>query len=320
MLSFVARRLLIATPVLFGILVIAFAMVRLLPGSPGDMMVPPDAKNGPHSETFIREAEQQLGLDKPVVVQFFLWLGKVLTGDLGYSYSRGDAVLSVMGERLPPTALLGATAIVVALLVAIPIGVWTALRRNTWIDYVGAAISMLAVSVPAFFLGLVAIFVFAVKLEWLPSGGMQSFGDAGSSWDLLRHLLLPALTLAAVMVGPYVRYARASMLDVMGQEYITTAVAKGAPWRRVVWRHGLRNSLLPLVAVLALQVPGLLAGAVIVESVFAWPGVGGLTLEAIAQRDYPVILGIVLLSALAVLLFSILADVVTAWLDPRIRL
>jgi peptide/nickel transport system permease protein len=318
-LAFVTRRIGIAIPVLFGIMLLGFLFVHLLPGDPVQLLISPDQLTGPDSAAYLERARQELGLDKPLPVQFLLWARDVLTGNFGMSYAQRVPVTEVIGPRWSATVTLVLSAVVIALAVGVPAGVVSALRQNTWVDYTSATVSMLAISIPVFFLGLVAIYVFAIVLGVLPSGGMNTLGEQSFA-DSLRHLILPACTLAAVLVGPFVRYTRASLLDVLRQDYMTTAEAKGVPQTQVVVRHGLRNALIPLVTVLAVQVPTLLAGTVITETIFSWPGLGKATLDAISARDYPVILAIVLLSAVLVMVFNLLADIAAALLDPRIRL
>jgi peptide/nickel transport system permease protein len=318
-LAFVTRRIGIAIPVLFGIMLLGFVFVHMLPGDPVQLLISPDQLTGPDSARYLEQARQELGLDKPLPVQFLVWARDVLTGNFGMSYAQRVPVTEVIGPRWSATVTLALSAVVVALVVGVPAGVVSALRQNTWVDYTSATVSMLAISIPVFFLGLLAIYVFAIVLGVLPSGGMNTLGEQSFA-DSLRHLVLPACTLAAVLVGPFVRYTRASLLDVLRQDYITTAEAKGVPQSTVVVSHGLRNALIPLVTVLAVQVPALLAGTVITETIFSWPGLGKATLDAISARDYPVILAVVLLSAVLVMVFNLLADIAAALLDPRIRL
>ena len=319
MLAFLTRRIGVAIPVLFGIMLLGFVFVHLLPGDPVQLLISPDQLAGPDSAAYLERARQELGLDKPLPVQFLVWAKDVASGNLGFSYAQRIPVTELLGPRWSATVTLALSAVAVALVVGIPAGVVAALRQNTWVDYASATVSMLAISIPVFFLGLIAIYVFAVLLGWLPSGGMNTLGEQ-SFRDSLRHLVLPACTLAAVLVGPFVRYTRASLLDVLRQDFITTAEAKGVPQARIVVSHALRNALIPLVTVLAVQIPALLAGTVITETIFSWPGLGKATLDAISSRDYPVILAVVLLSAVLVMVFNLLADVAAALLDPRIRL
>lgn len=319
MLAFLTRRIGVAIPVLFGIMLLGFVFVHLLPGDPVQLLISPDQLAGPDSAAYLERARQELGLDRPLPVQFLFWAKDVVTGNLGLSYAQRIPVTELIAPRWSATVTLALSAVVVALVIGIPVGVISALRQNSWVDYTSAIVSMLAISIPVFFLGLIAIYVFAILLRLLPSGGMNTLGEQSFS-DSMRHLILPACTLAAVLVGPFVRYTRASLLDVLRQDYITTAEAKGVPQPQIVVSHALRNALIPLVTVLAVQVPALLAGTVITETIFSWPGLGKATLDAISSRDYPVILAVVLISAVLVMVFNLLADVAAALLDPRIRL
>lgn len=319
MLAFIVRRLLITFPVLLGILVLGFILVRMLPGDPARMMISPDQLSGPDSEAYLEAVRKAMGLDQPMPVQFFQWVRAFAQGDFGYSFRAREPVLDLVLQRLPATLLLTATAVVIAVLLGLVLGVLAADRQNSPLDYGISAASMLAISIPVFFLGLVAILLFSITLRWLPTGGVATPGD-GSAADVLLHLIMPAAVLSSVLVGPYVRYTRASMLDVLSQDFITTSIAKGASRRRLLAKHALPNALVPLVTVVAVQVPQLLAGAVVIETVFSWPGLGLLTIESITGRDYPVILAIVLLSALLVVNFTLIADIIVAALDPRVRL
>lgn len=319
MLGYVARRLIIAVPVLFGILLIAFVFVHMLPGDPVQMLIDPTQLSGASHE-FLAHKRAELGLDKPLPVQWLIWMRNVAEGNLGYSYQQDVPVTHLISQRFGATLLLTLTAVGLAIAVAVPVGVLASLKQNTFFDYVASGVSMLALSIPVFFLGLIAIYVFALQLNVLPSGGEHTLGVPATLWDTIQHLAMPACVLAAVLLGPYVRYVRQSMLDVLRQEYITTARAKGASRYRVVVNHALRNALIPLTAVLAVQVPALLAGTVVIETVFAWPGLGQLVYQSIEGLDYPVILVIVMMSAVLVLICNLLADVFAAVLDPRIRL
>jgi peptide/nickel transport system permease protein len=320
MVAFVLRRLAIAVPVILGILLIAFCFVHLLPGSPIQMLINPNDLSGPDSAKYLASLRAELGLNKPLPIQWLDWMGQLLKGNLGYSYQQQVPVTSLIGQRIGATVLLSVTALLLALAIAIPLGVVAALKQRSGFDYASVGISMFAISIPIFFLGLMAIYVFSLRLGWLPPGGISTLGVTGSFSDTVRHLALPACVLSAVLLGPYVRYVRQSMLEVLGMDYIRTAIAKGAPRMRVVFRHALRNALIPLTTVLAIQIPALLAGTLVIETVFAWPGLGLLVYDAISNRDYPIILAVVMLSAALVVLFNLIADVVAAVLDPRIRL
>ena len=318
MLAYLVRRIIIAFPVLLGILALSFILVHMLPGDPATVLLTPEEMVG--DPGLIERRRAELGLDRPLPVQYVAWLGEVANGNLGVSFHRKIPVTEMIAPRVMPTLILSGTGMVVALLIGVPVGVAAALRQNTKFDYAAGVGSMFAVSVPTFFQGLIAIYVFSIGLGWLPSGGMRTLGVPASGLDLLKHLVLPASVLSAVLMGPYVRYTRQSLLDVLRLDHVTTAKAKGVPRWGVVVKHALRNSLIPLTTVLALQIPSLLAGTVIIEYVFSWPGMGRLVIEGINSRDYPVILAVVMITAVLVLLFNFLADVTAAILDPRIRL
>jgi ABC-type dipeptide/oligopeptide/nickel transport system permease component len=315
---YVAKRILTSLLVFLGITMLVFVLVRQVPGDPVRMMINPvDAQHG--GEAFIRAQRHRLGLDLPVPVQYVRWLQGLLHGDLGFSFRTQQAVTQVVGERLPATAELMGAALLVSLLVGLPVGALAAVRHNRLFDRMAAVLSMLTVSTPTFFLGLAAIYLFSVTLGWLPSAGIETPG-VGTVGDRLSHLVLPALILGLGLAGPLVRYVRAALLEELGKDYLRVAAARGASPLRVVVRHGLRNSLIPLITVLAIQIPLLAGGAVIVEQVFGWPGMGQLTVEAIQTQDYPVIVGFTLVVAALVLLCNFVADLLYGAADPRVRL
>ncbi|HSJ27804.1 MAG TPA: ABC transporter permease [Acidimicrobiia bacterium] len=318
MLAFLIRRVIIAIPVLLGILALTFILVHMLPGDPATALLTPEELQG--DPGIIERRRAELGLDRSMPVQYVAWLGELMNGNLGVSFHRKIPVTDMIAPRVMPTMILSGSGIVIALLVGVPVGIAAALRQNTKLDYAAGVGSMLAVSIPTFFQGLMAIYVFSIWLGWLPSGGMRTLGVPPTGLDLIRHLILPAGVLSAVLMGPYVRYTRQSLLDVLRLDHVTTARAKGVPYWGVVVKHALRNSLIPLTTVLAVQIPALLAGTVIIEYVFSWPGMGRLVIEGINSRDYPVILAVVMITAVLVLAFNFLADVIAAILDPRIRL
>ncbi len=320
MLAFVARRLAIAVPVLLGILLIAFCFVHLLPGSPIQMLLNPQELNGPGSAKYVASLKAELGLNNPLPIQWLDWMGQLAKGNLGYSYQQQVPVTTLISQRIGATVLLSVTALLLALVIAVPIGVVAAFKQRSWFDYASVGLSMVAISIPVFFLGLMAIYFFSLQLGWFPPGGRATLGVQDSLSDTVSHLTLPACVLASVLIGPYVRYVRQSMLEVLSMDYIRTAVAKGVPRTRIIFRHALRNALIPLTTVLAIQIPALLAGTLVIETVFAWPGLGLMVYQAISDRDYPIILAVVLLSATLVVVFNLIADIVAAILDPRIRI
>jgi peptide/nickel transport system permease protein len=319
MYRWIVRRVLISLPVLLGITVLSFAFVRLAPGDPVRMMINPEYMAG-GAEDYIARRRAELGLDQPLPVQYIAWLGEVARGNLGYSFFDRRPVTDILKERVWPTTELMGTALLLALVVGIPVGLLGAIRQYSALDYASAVLSLATISTPSFFLGLAAIYVFSLRLNLLPTSGMFTAGAPRSIFDDLHHLVLPAAILGFNLAGQFVRYARSSLLEVIRQDYLTTARAKGLRQRWVVLNHALPNALIPLITVVGIQIPALFAGAVVVEQIFSWPGMGQLALASITQRDYPVLMGFTLIIAVLVLLSNLLADVAYAVVDPRIRL
>ena len=311
---YLLRRLLIAVPILFGITVLSYFIMSLTPGDAVQMLISPTI-----SQADIEIRRRALGLDQPVHVRYFRWLNELAHGNLGYSFSSGAPVTKRVGERVVPTLTLTATALALSYLIAVPIGVLVATRRYSWIDYVATFFAFLGISLPTFFLGLAGIYIFALRVHWLPVGGTITLGTDGGFLDMVHHLILPASVLAVAGAGALTRYVRSSMLEVLGQDYVRTARAKGLAEALVRRKHALRNARLPVITLAGLQIPALLAGAVITEQVFEWPGMGRLTIEAINQRDYPVLMGITLVTAVLVAVGNLLADLAYAYVDPRIH-
>lgn len=314
--TYLARRMLVNLGVFFLITILIFSLVHLAPGDPVSMMIPPDQYSA-GTEAFLQTKRHELGLDQPLPIQYLHWLGNALHGDLGYSIPTGQAVGSLLAQRVGPTVELMGLAQLLAILIAVPMGLLAAVHRNRIIDYVISTLSMVAISTPAFFLGIIAIFVFSLKLHLLPSAGMADPLD-GSTPDLLKHLVLPVAILGVGGSGPLIRYVRSSALNELNSEYVRTAVAKGASPLRVIGVHVLRNALIPIVTVVALGLPGLLAGAVLIEQVFAWPGMGQLTVTAVSRHDYPVIIGFAVMVSILVLASNMLADILYTVIDPRV--
>jgi peptide/nickel transport system permease protein len=313
------RRLLISIPVLLGITILSFCFVRLAPGDPVRMMVNPEYMAG-GAEDFVARKRAELGLDQPLPVQYVAWLGQLTQGNLGYSFFDRRPVGDILKERLWPTTELMGTALLLALAFGVPLGLLAAIHQYSALDYISAVVSLATISTPSFFLGLAAIYIFSLKLDLLPTSGMFTAGQPRTLADDLQHLILPAVILGLNLAGPFVRYARSSLLEVIRQDYLTTARSKGLGGWLVILRHALPNALLPLITVIGIQIPALFAGAVVIEQIFAWPGMGQLALAAITQRDYPVLMGFTMIIAVLVLLSNILADVAYAVVDPRIRL
>jgi peptide/nickel transport system permease protein len=290
-----------------------FMIVHLSPGGPTVLF----AGDLPPSERI--HIIRNLGLDQPLHVQFLKWFGALLRGDFGRSFNQQRAVLEMIAERLPPSLLLAGASLVVAIAVGVPLGVAAARRPNSWIDYWATGVSVLGVSIPSFWLGIVLILLFSVRWRLFPSAGMATVGVAFSIGDLVRHLIMPAFVLALVYLAQVAAYTRASLLDVMGRDYVRTARAKGLGETVVLVRHALRNGLIPIVTVIGLLIPRLVGGAAITETIFSWPGMGRLAVEAAFKRDYPVIMGVTVVFALAVIASSLLVDVVYGLVDPRVK-
>jgi ABC-type dipeptide/oligopeptide/nickel transport system permease component len=319
MYRWIIRRILISIPVLLGITVLGFAFVRLAPGDPVRMMINPEYMAG-GAEEYVARLRAELGLDKPVPIQYVAWLGEVAKGNLGYSYFDRRPVGDIVKERVWPTIELMGTALLIAICIGVPIGLLAAIHQYSALDYASAVLSLATISTPSFFLGLAAIYIFSLKLNLLPTSGMFTAGEPRSLGDDLQHLILPAAILGLNLSGPFQRYARSSLLEVIRQDYLTTARAKGLREQLIILRHALPNALIPLITVVGIQIPALFAGAVVIEQIFSWPGMGQLALASITQRDYPVLLGFMLIVAVLVLISNMVADIAYAVVDPRIRL
>jgi peptide/nickel transport system permease protein len=319
MTQYLLRRLLEGVPLLLGITLVVYLVLVSIPGGPLAAY-----RNNPRvrAEDLAR-LEQQLGLDKPVIVRYALWLKKFIQGDWGYSYVTRQPVLTLIWERFQNTIYLMGISLLATLLLAIPVGVYSAVRQYSLFDHAMTGLAFMGYSMPVFWLGLLLMLLFSVRLRWLPAGGMFTIGAELAGWDAfvdrLRYLTLPVLTLTVVSAGFYARYLRASLLDVIHQDYVRTAWAKGLSERRVIARHALKNALIPFVTVVAIHMPQLFTGAVVVETIFAWPGIGRLFWDAALRFDYPVLMGVLAVGALLVWVFNLLADLLYGYLDPRIR-
>lgn len=318
MASYIIRRLLVNALVLLLISAVLFTLVHAAPGSPVDFMVTPE-QVGVGYDDFRQAKAHELGLDRPLPVQYVLWLQDVLRGDFGYSFVDRRPVLTVVAERIPATVELLGLALLLQLAVALPAGMVAAMRRNRLTDYVVSFLSLGAISTPAFFLGMIGIYVFSLKLRVLPSTGVETQGD-GSPLDLLRHLVLPVTILGLVHAGGLVRYVRSCTIAELSSDYVRTARAKGASETRVMVRHVLRNALIPVITVVMLSVPTVFAGAVVIEQIFAWPGMGQLAVAAVERQDFPVVIGFAGMVAVCVLISNLIADVLYTVVDPRVRL
>jgi peptide/nickel transport system permease protein len=312
--GYLVQRALVGVVMLFVISVVVFGILHLIPGGPLAVYL-----QNPHmTPDQIETLRRQLGLDKPLPVQYGLWLRSFVVGDWGFSFVSGRPSTEVVLERVPATVQLMGAAFLLAGLVAVPLGILSALRQYSALDYLATAGAFFGISMPVFWLGLMLQLLFAVWLGWLPSAGMTEIGD-GSLVDRLRHLILPATVLSLLYAARWTRFMRSAMLDVLRQDYLRVARAKGLRERRVIRQHALKNALIPVVTVVAVDVAALFSGAVVTETVFAWPGMGQLFVNAVLQVDYSVLMGILMMGSAAVIVLNLVADLLYAVLDPRIR-
>jgi len=311
--SYVIRRLLSLIPAMLLVSVVAFLFMHLIPGNPAAVRLGPSATTDQ-----IERMTEKMGLNEPIYVQFGRWFSRVMQGDLGESIFFQQSVLSVIGSRAETSILLATLGMLVVIGVGLPLGVISAVRRNTWIDQVSLSVSFLGAGIPDFWLGLLLMLVFAVILGWFPTSGFTSIFAKGGITNL-RYLILPALTLGIPNAALLTRLTRSSMLEVLSLDYVSTAKAKGLPERTVILKHALRNCAIPIITTIAFTLVILMAQAVVTESVFALPGIGRLVISSVLRRDYPVLQGVLLLTAFLYLFVNLLADVAYGLLDPRIR-
>lgn len=316
MLTYIGKRLLQAVPLLIGVSIIGFALMHLAPGGPLAVYT----LNPTITSQDIERIKVIFGLDQPLHIQYLKWATGMFTGNWGYTFFGGRPVLLVVVERLPATLLLMGSALSLAVLLGVGIGVIGAVRRYSIFDYLATTGALVALSFPTFWFGLMAIFIFAVQLGWLPSGGMYELGTEGNVVDLLRHLVLPALVLALVITATYSRYARSAFLEVLHQDFMRTARAKGLRPHERLLRHAFPNALKPLIALLGTDLPALFSGALVTESIFGWPGMGRLFVDALTMKEYPILMGLMMFTAFFVIIGNLMADVLIALLDPRVRL
>lgn len=312
--KYIAKRILIAIPVLLGITIIDYALCSAA-GSPLAMMM-----TARTSEGALEQRAVLMGLDQPVYIQYLIWLGQVLQGNLGTSYKTFEPVSAMIAEHIGPTLLLMGVSLLLSLLISLPAGIYSATRQYSKGDYTVVGLSFLSSGVPSFFLALLLIYVFTVRLGWLPSSGMTTLGSGGGFWDVAQHMAMPVIVLAVSMAGNNIRYFRSAMLEILQKDYLRTAKAKGIGRFKVVNKHALRNALLTVITVIGMEIPVLFGGAVVVEQVFSWPGLGLMTMSAISSRDYPVIMGVCLFSAVVVLVGNLVTDILYAAADPTIQL
>jgi peptide/nickel transport system permease protein len=317
MTRYFIRRLLQAIPTLWAVSIVMFGIIHLAPGGPTAIY----ALDPNVDQAELDRIEERLGLKDPLPIQYAKWLRGMLTGDWGISYKFGRKVTAVLGDRIWPSIQLVSVSLLIALVFSVPFGVFSALYRNRLVQYVSNTLAMLGVSIPTFWLGMVILLFFSVRMRVIPTGGMMTIGVEGFNlWDRLYHVLPPAAVLATLHIAGWSRYVRSSMLEVIGHDYIRTARSKGLTERKIIYRHALKNALLPLVTLVGLQGGRLIGGAMITEVVFAWPGMGRLLAESLSGRDYPVLMASFMLMSVLVIFGNLAADVCYGFIDPRIRL
>jgi peptide/nickel transport system permease protein len=314
MISYIQRRLLQMIPLIIGISIVIFGIIQAAPGGPEGLLLQTERFLNPQ---VIENYRKRLGVDQPVYVQYFKWASAAISGDLGISFTTTRPVADMILERLPATLELMTSAFIFGAIIAIFMGIFSAVRQYSLFDFLGTGFSFLGIAMPVFWFGLILQLVFSVKLGWLPVAGTETVG-ATSFADHIKHLILPGLVLSVRYIAGWSRYLRSSLLGVIRSDYITTARAKGVSERLILIRHALRNALIPLVSVMALNLADLFSGAVITETIFGWPGIGRIFIQGMYQRDYPLLMGILMMGSFLVIFFNLLADLVYSWLDPRI--
>ena len=332
MLGYLLRRVIATIPVVVLISLLVFLLIHAAPGDPADLLLSEEA-----SPQDIADARRRWGLDQPIYVQYLRFLANILSGDLGTSFRYADPVITLIGERLPATIELAIASLLIAIILGIPLGVWAGAKPNSSADNFGSMFGFFGISMPNFWFGIMLILVISGYFNWLPSSGRSTYGVAQGSetgfyiiqslaagnmkaaWDGIKYVIMPAIALGTGMMGLIMRVTRSSVLEIMNEDYVRTARAKGLGERTVLWRHVMRNALVPIITVVGLELGTLLSGSIIVETVFAWPGSGSLLIAAIQSRDYPLITGTVLTYTIAFVAINFTIDILYALIDPRIR-
>ena len=316
--KYIRKRLIQSIPVVFGITILTYFIMKLAPGGPLANMINPRTS----AESILR-AKEAMGLNKPIIIQYVNWLRELLQGNFGYSTNSGQQVLAMILERLPATLLLTVTAFVLSFVIGIPLGVYSATHKYSAGDYGLTIFSFIGISIPSFFFGMGLIYIFAIKLKWFPTSGFGDTTFKGTGMALflnkMKYLVMPALVMSLANLATVMRFTRSSMVETLNQDYIRTARAKGLSEKVVIYRHALKNSLIPVITIFGLSIPNLFGGAYITEKVFSWPGMGLLGVDAIANRDYAVLMGLTLFTAILVLVGNLVADILYSFVDPRIR-
>lgn len=315
-MQYFIRRVLINVPILLMVTVIIFALINLAPGNVVDFYVNEEIGI---TRADLAHVEERFGLNEPMPVRYVKWLWATVRGDLGFRFKNGDDVAEVLAIRLRRTVLLMGVSLLIGAVVGITLGVFIGLRQYSLWDFLLTGLSFVGISMPAFVAGIFGLYLFSVQLGWFPSGGMQTVGQKATFLDAVHHLILPAGTLAIFNLATYMRFTRFSMLEVKAEDYIRTARAKGLAEGAITWRHVFRNAMLPVVTIIGLSIPQLVAGALFTETIYSWPGMGSLFVDAVASRDYPMVMGIMLVTAIVVLAANLATDLAYALFDPRIR-
>lgn len=311
MLKTILKRILQIIPILFIVVTIIFVITRMIPGDPAAVMLGPQAP-----VEAVNDLREELGLNKSISQQYFMYLKDILKGDLGRSYYYNESVVKLIAEKFPNTLSLSLVAIIIALIIGVPVGIISATKQYSFFDYISMIAALVGVSMPIFWLGLMMVLVFSVKLAWLPSIGMGSIDNG--LWDLVSHYILPSICLATIPAATFARITRSSMLEIIKQDYIKALRSKGLKEKIVVWKHALKNALPPIITVVGLQMSSLLAGAILTETIFSWPGMGKLIVDAISNRDYALIQSTVLFVALIYVVINLIVDIAYLYLNPKV--
>lgn len=314
--KYILKRLGVALVTFFGITLLAYILTSMMPGSPIDFIV---SSNPNMTAEQVAAMEKEMGLNQPVFIQYIKWLQEFLSGNLGYSYRTGNPVFAEIMEKLGGTLILVGASMVLSLIIAIPLGTTAALKPNSAFDYISSGLAFIGNSTPGFFAGMIFIYIFCVEFSVFPMGGMYTSPSNKTAADLIYHMIMPCSALALQQIGGYMRHVRSNMLETLGEDYIRTSKAKGLGRTRVVIVHGLRNAMIPIVTIVGMNIPLLIGGSVVTETVFSWPGIGMLMTTSINARDYPVIMGVTVVVATAVLVGNILIDFIYCIVDPRIK-
>lgn len=313
MKKYIVKRILGLIPLLLLVSIFSYLIIQAAPGNPIDNYVRPGM-----SQEQIEAIKADYGLDGNVVQQYFIWLKHVLKGDLGTSIHKNRPVTEMLAERLPATLLMMSAALLISICVSIPLGLWAGLHKNKFVDKVISTITYLGISIPPFWFAMILVVFFSLKLHWFPTGGIRTV-NVNTTADLLWHLVLPAIVLSLSNMATFTKYIRSNTISQLEEDYVVTAISKGTNKRKVLFKHVLKNCLLPIITLVGINIAGLVCGSFVIENIFSWPGIGRLAMEAIGNRDYPVIMGYTMFSCLILILGNLLADILYAVADPRIR-